>query len=163
MSNQNHLQHQNLPPTVTGPPPYSTLGAMPRHGRTMEISSKPRSPNRSEHSPPPSHPTKRNHILSEIHSEPDLRMTSTMNENLEHCHLHSMQFQNPKMLLQQITKYLPRDLIAYIISTRNCIKSPDISFACKIRNHPSSEIFGKNANITHLDQKPIKQDHLHYL
>lgn len=172
-SKQNHPQlgqHQNLPPTVIGPPPYSTLGAIPRTRRTMEASSlksrsRSRSPNRSEHSPP----TKRTHTLSETNSDQDLQMdinneeeSTATSASKNHSFLltnFDAKFQNPKILFQQVTKYLSRDSIAQIIPTRNgtIIKSPDINFASKIRNRHSFEIFGKNANITRLDQKPLKQ------
>jgi len=68
--------------------------------------------------------------------------------DLEHSFLltnFDEKFRNTKLLLQQITKYLPREIITRIIPTRNAIiiKSQDQNLASKIRNRHSFEIFEK--------------------
>jgi len=72
---------------------------------------------------------------------------------------YDVKYQNTKLLLQQIAKYMHRDIITRIIPSRNSIilQTHDANFATTIRNKFSYEIFGKSANLTCLEDKRNKQ------
>jgi len=168
MSNQHQEQRyqHRLPPTVPGPPQYSTLGKATDHPKCFQEKSPVRSRSRSPHpGNQNSPPAKKSHTISESESDHEHAMDINSTEgfpDLEHSFLltnFDEKFRNTKLLLQQITKYLPREIITRIIPTRNgiIIKSQDQNLASKIRNRHSFEIFGKTANLTHLTNKPSKQ------
>lgn len=163
------MQHR-LPPVVPGPPPYSTLGTIHDHPkRTAEKTprTRSRSPvirNEGDRELPP---TKKLHNISESSSETENRMDINNHEQFpELTPNHSFlltnfddKFRNPKILFQQLIKYFSRNDISRIIPTRNgmLIQSPDQDLATKIRNRHSFEIFGKTANLTKLNNKPVRQ------
>jgi len=93
-------------------------------------------------------------------------MDVTNHEDKATSKLHSFlltnfepKFHNPKHLLIQVTKYLPRSQISEIVPTRNgmIIKSQDDHLATIIRNKVSFEIFVTNAYLTKLTAKTIRQ------
>lgn len=167
------LQHR-MPPVVLGPPQYSTLGRAQDHPRRFQENSSVRSRSRSR-SPTSrinrhelnSPPNKKSHTMSDTDSDNERAMDINNKDDFpELSPTHSFlltnfddKFRNPKLLLQQFSKYLSRDDIKRIIPTRNgiIIQSHDRNLATKIRNRHSYEIFGKSATLTRLESKPPKQ------
>ena len=169
-------QHRNLPQTVPGPPPYSTLGRTHKQQRSLEdISynrSRSRSPaTRSERATTGSPPTKKSHTVSGSESDNDRTMDFTNHQDFPELTAarkppsysflltnFDTKYQNTKILLQQFIKYVNRDTIIRLIPTRNgiIVQSTDSNLANKIRDKHSFEIFGKTASMTRLENKPTR-------
>ena len=91
--------------------------------------------------------------IDNTNSSPSVTMHSFLLSNFE------SKFQNPKLLLHQFLKYVPRQSISQLIPTRNgiIVKSPDPNLATTIRNKFSFEIFGTSAKLTNLSSARTKQ------
>ena len=169
---EQQYQHR-LPPTAPGPPKYSSLVRKPEHSTRLQGKSSARSRSRSPHqSNPNSPPTKKTHTISDNDSDgehimdiadknqfPDLTKASAPKPNSFLLSNYDPKFQAPKILMQQFQKYVSRDTISRLIPTRNgiIIHSTDPNLATTIRNKHSFEIFGKNATISQLEPKSIRQ------
>jgi len=173
--------HSGLPSVIPGPTKFSSESEKRKlntRSKSLERSRSPLRKQEADRSESPPH--KRHHHASGSGSGTDSDTRSmivdTQLEATKQKYYSFLltnfdpKYQSEKMLLQQITKYLPRDTVHQIIPTRNgiIIKSTDVNFATTIRNKHSFEIFGKNANMTKLTQKRenkhIRLDvHQHYL
>jgi len=163
---QQHHQGHHLPQTVPGPPPYSTLVSRKQQKMETATRSRSRSPhtNSSGHQSPP---LKKTHTISGSESDGEHHMD--INDRTEFPELtkpfsfilthYDSKYENPKLLLQQLTKYVSRNIIVRIIPTRNgmIIHTTDANLASKIRNKHSFEIFGKTATMSRLEQKQTRQ------